>query len=254
MTANHVVKRDNDLRVGLANGEVVQGQLVGRDPAADIALLKIESSDLSTLTAAAEKEIRVGTLAAALARPGNFVQAALGMVSAVGSSPGSPESGGGGNPFVRTDVLMYPGFSGGPLVAADGKLVGMNSSALMHGASVTLPVHILESIANQLLQHGRVRRAYLGVSTQVVKLQEKIGQELGQRSGLLVVSVEPESPADQAGITIGDTIVKLGSRAIRRHKDLMAELAQAEVDEKIPVAIVRGGELQTVNVKIGEQA
>ena len=124
----------------------------------------------------------------------------------------------------------------------------------MQGVSITLPTTTLRRIVNALQEHGRVRRGYLGVSTQIVRLQEDMRQELGQKSGLLIVAVEPSSPADEAGLTIGDTIVKLGSTTIRRHDDLLAELMGAELDTKMPVTIVRGGELQTLNVKIGEQS
>lgn len=253
LTANHVLRRDNKIRIGLADGSQASAQLVGRDPSTDLALLKVDSTNLNTLDEAAEEDVRVGNLVMALGRPGASIQATLGIVSAVGTGWRSRQ-GGQAARIIQTDVLMYPGFSGGPLVTAGGALVGLNSSALMHGVSVTLPTTTLKRVVDTLLQHGRVRRGYLGVSTQIVRLQNDIRQELGQKSGLLIVAVEPGSPAEQSGLTIGDTIVNLGSTTIRRHDDLLAELIHAQFDEKVPVTIVRGGEIQTLNVKIGEQS
>lgn len=253
LTANHVLRRDNKIRIGLADGSQASAQLVGRDPSTDLALLKVDSTNLNTLDEAAEEDVRVGNLVMALGRPGASIQATLGIVSAVGTGWRS-RHGGQADRTIQTDVLMYPGFSGGPLVTAGGALVGLNSSALMHGVSVTLPTTTLKRVVDTLLQHGRVRRGYLGVSTQIVRLQNDIRQELGQKSGLLIVAVEPGSPAEQSGLTIGDTIVNLGSTTIRRHDDLLAELIHAQFDEKVPVTIVRGGEIQTLNVKIGEQS
>lgn len=253
VTANHVVRRDTKIDVGLADGSQIAAQLVGRDPSTDLALLKLEANGLTTLDEAVEENVQVGNLVLALGRPGGSVQATLGIVSALGSA-WRTRRGGQADRYIQTDVLMYPGFSGGPLVTAGGSLIGLNSSALMQGVSITLPTTTLRRIVNALQEHGRVRRGYLGVSTQIVRLQEDMRQELGQKSGLLIVAVEPSSPADEAGLTIGDTIVKLGSTTIRRHDDLLAELMGAELDTKMPVTIVRGGELQTLNVKIGEQS
>jgi S1-C subfamily serine protease len=252
ITANHVIRKENEISIGLAEGTKAQGQLIGRDPSTDLALLKIEATGLPKLNPVTEDDIKVGNLVLALGRPGKSVQATMGIVSALGSA-WRTRAGGQMEQYVQTDVLMYPGFSGGPLLTASGQLVGLNSSALIHGVSITLPASTLNRVVKMLQQHGRMRRGYLGVSTQIVRLQEDVREELGQKSGLLIVAVEPQSPADQAGLTIGDTIVTLGSTPVRRHDDLLAVLMEAEIEEKLPVTIVRGGEIQTLNIKIGEQ-
>jgi len=252
ITANHVIRKDNQIEVGFADGSQFQGQIVGRDPSTDLALVKVEASGLKKFDQIASEEIEVGNLVLALGRPGKSIQATMGIVSALGSA-WRTRYGGQADRYIQTDVLMYPGFSGGPLVTVDGGLVGLNSSALMQGVSITLPTLTLTRVVSALQQHGRVRRGYLGVSTQIVRLQEDVREELGQRSGLLIVAVEPDSPADEAGLTIGDTIVQLGTTTVRRHDDLIAELLEADFDSKVPVTIVRGGEVQTLNVKIGQQ-
>ena len=252
ITANHVIRKDNQIEVGFADGSQFQGQIVGRDPSTDLALVKVEASGLKKFDQIASEEIEVGNLVLALGRPGKSIQATMGIVSALGSA-WRTRYGGQADRYIQTDVLMYPGFSGGPLVTVDGGLVGLNSSALMQGVSITLPTPTLTRVVSALQQHGRVRRGYLGVNTQIVRLQEDVREELGQRSGLLIVAVEPDSPADEAGLTIGDTIVQLGTTTVRRHDDLIAELLEADFDSKVPVTIVRGGEVQTLNVKIGQQ-
>ncbi|UCG24094.1 MAG: trypsin-like peptidase domain-containing protein [Chloroflexota bacterium] len=251
VTANHVVKRDDKIAIGLADGERIKAKVAGRDPSTDLAVLKAEASDL----AAAERasgDLHVGHLVLALGRPGRTVQATLGIVSALGNSWRTP-MGGQIDRYLQTDVVMYPGFSGGPLVGAGGQVIGLNTSALARGVSLTVPLATVERVANTLLAHGRVQRGYLGVSTQPARLPAAIKEEVGQETGLLVVNVEPGSPADEGGLVLGDTIVGLSGSAVRQHDDLLALLTGDVVDQKTPVQIVRGGELRTVNVTVGQR-
>lgn len=252
VTANHVVRQDNEIRVGLADGTAVSATLVGRDPTTDLAVLKADATALTPIPHAAAKEISVGHFALALGRPGKSVQATFGIISALGTSW---RTGMGGliDQYVQTDVLMYPGFSGGPLVNAQGQLVGLNSSALMQGVSLTIPTATLQRVVDSLLSHGRVKRGYLGVSTQRVHLPEAVQKERGQKAGLLIVSVEPNSPAEEGGLTLGDTILQLADQPVTKHDDLLAQLSSDRVGEKTPVQILRGGQVQTVTVTIGER-
>lgn len=252
VTASHVVRHEQDIAIGLPNGDAVVAQLIGRDQTTDLALLKAETSDLTALRRAGEEEIKVGHLALALGRPGRTVQATLGIVSALGGG-WRTRMGGQVDRYLQTDVVMYPGFSGGPLVSVDGKLMGLNSSSLLPGVSMALPATTLARIVGGLRDHGRMRRGYLGVSTQRVHLPRNLHEELNQRSGLLVVSVEPDSPADAGGLTLGDTIIALGEATVQTHDDLLAELTGDKVDQKVPVKIVRGGAVQTLNVRISER-
>ena len=252
ITANHVLKRDEGIKVGLPDGKTVPAQLVGRDHSTDTALISIDAQELALLSRSIDDSEAVGNLVFALGRPGKSIQATLGIVSALGDS-WRTRRGGQIDRYMQTDVLMYPGFSGGPLVGANGKLLGMNSSALVPGISVTIPASTLERVAQTLLTHGRIRRGYLGISTQRVQLPRNIQKELKQKMGLLVVSVEPDSPAEQGGIVLGDTIVGLEGKSIRSHDELLAQLVGDVVDKKVPVAMIRGGELLTINVKIGDR-
>jgi S1-C subfamily serine protease len=253
VTANHVLKQDTGVGVGLPDGSRVKGELVGRDPSTDLALIKVAAAGLAPAPrSSTDSDLQVGHLVLALGRPGRTVQATLGIVSALGDSW---RTGAGGqiDRYLQTDVVMYPGFSGGPLVSAQGQIIGLNTSALLRGVSLALPVATLERVAGTLLAHGHMRRGYLGVSTQPVRLPEAAQEELGQETGLLIVSVEVDSPAAQGGLVMGDAIVGLDGEIVRHHDDLLGLLSGERVGNKVPVRIVRGGEMRTVNVTIGEK-
>lgn len=251
ITASHVVARDEGIRVGLADGNSLDAALVGRDPSTDLAVLRVDAT-LAPLAEANKQDVAVGNLVLALARPGRSVQAAWGIISALGDNW---RTGGGGiiDRYVQTDLVMYPGFSGGPLVGADGSLLGLNTSALARGVSVAAPTMTLARVADTLLAHGRIRRGYLGVSTQRVHLPETLRGTVGQKRGLLVVSVEPDSPAEKGGLTLGDTIVAVAGIAVQNHDDLLAALSGDKIGTAVPLTILRGGQAQTVDVVVGER-
>lgn len=252
VTAHHVVQRDEGIRVGLSDGRTVDATLVGRDPTTDLALLRADAADLTPLAHAGGEGPQVGNLALALGRPGQTVQATLGIVSALGGN-WRTRHGGLIDRYLQTDVVMYPGFSGGPLVDGAGHLLGLNSSALLQGISLTLPVSTLERIARTLLEDGRVRRGFLGVNTQQVRLPEGVQEEAAQKTGLLLVAVEKGSPADQSGLVLGDTIVGLDDQPVRNHDDLLSLLTGDRVGTAVPIRLLRGGRLQTQEVTIGER-
>jgi len=252
VTAHHVVERDENIRVGLPNGETVEATLVGRDPATDIAVLKLKtsSSGLNTFERVSFESLRVGNLVLALGRPAKDVLSTLGIVSAIGQD-GSSRAG-HLDYFVQTDVEMFPGFSGGPLVDASGNLVGMNTSA-MRDTSLTIPVPTLVRVVEALVKHGKLKQGYLGVGAQPVRLPTALKESLGQETALLIASVEADSPADKGGLLLGDTLVSFGGRAVRGMDDLAASLAANGVGATVPAKIVRGGQVQEVSITIGER-
>jgi len=252
VTAYHVVERDENIGVGLPNAETVSATLVGRDPTTDLAVLRAQATDLTPPTWAEPEDLRVGHLVLGLGRPGRTVQATLGIVSALGESWRTP-AGGRIEPYLQTDLVMYPGFSGGPLVDVAGRVLGLNTSALLRGISLSVPTPTLRQVVDTLLTHGRVRRGYLGVGAQPVRLPADLVDELGQETGLLLVSVEPEGPAGSAGLTLGDTIVALDGQPVRHMDELLALLGSDRVGASAPVRIVRGGQAQELTVTIGER-
>jgi S1-C subfamily serine protease len=252
LTAHHVVTRDEDLSVGLPNGETVSAQLAGRDSGTDLAILRVEAAGLRAPQWAASASLKAGQLVLALGRPGRTVQATLGVISALGESWRTP-SGGEIERYVQTDVVMYPGFSGGPLVGASGEFLGLNTSALLRDASVAVPAGTLRSVVDALLTLGHVRRGYLGVSAQPVRLPDALAQQVGQETGLLLVAVEDDSPAGHGGLMMGDTIVGLDGQPVRHMDDLQALLSGDRVGRSVPVRILQGGKVQDVAVVIGER-
>lgn len=248
VTAHHVVEREDKIRIGLPDGRTAGAALAGRDPSTDVAVLRAEADGLAVPAWADPAEVRVGHLALAVGRPGDQLQATLGVVSALSHNPHEEKY------FAQTDVVMYPGFSGGPLVAVTGQLIGLNTSALMRGASLTVQSATLRAVVGSLLAHGRMRRGYLGVGVQPVKLPAAAADQLGQTSGALVLSVEPDSPAERGGLFVGDTIVAIDGQRVTDGETLLAALTSGRIGQTVPVTIVRGGQTQTLAVTVGERA
>lgn len=253
VTSHHVVERDDNIIIGLPDGKTVNAALVGRDPSTDLAVLRAQASGLDAPAWTPLNEVKVGHLALALGRPGHTVMATLGIVSALSENEWRTPMGGRIERYLQTDVLMYPGFSGGPLLGADGKLIGMNTSALMQGVSLAIPAATIKRIADTLLSHGKIRQGYLGVGAQPIRLTESIREKAGQETGLLLVSVESGGPADKAGLLIGDILIGGDDSTLRSMDDLLAFLVGDRVGQAAAIKIVRGGEVQTVSVTIGER-
>jgi S1-C subfamily serine protease len=253
ITAHHVVEQHDALHVGLPQGQRVKATLVGRDPTTDLALLRVQATSLTPPRWAEPEgqEGRVGHLVLALGCPGPTVQATLGIVSALGGRWRTP-AGGQMDRYVQTDVVMYPGFSGGPLVNVSGEVMGMNTSALLRHISLTVPATTLHRVVALLLAHGRVRRGVLGLKTQPVRLPEALVQQLGQATGLLLIAVEASSPADQAGLLLGDTLVTFDGAAIRQPDDLLAQLTPERIGQSVSIRIIRSGQVQDLQVVVGE--
>src|SRR3972149_2009447 len=162
VTANHVVQREENITVGLPDGSEVGATLAGRDPATDVAVLRLQSAGLAATPRASTEGLRVGHLVLALGRPGRTVRATLGIVSALGESWRTAE-GSQIDHYLQTDAPFHPGFSGGPLVDAGGRVLGLNTAALVRGFSLTIPTVTLQRVVEMLLAHGRGRRGALGV-------------------------------------------------------------------------------------------
>ena len=252
VTSNHGVEREDNITIGLPNGESTSATLVGRDPSTDVAVLRVGGAGLSLVNWTETADVKVGHLALALGRPGRRVQATLGVVSAIGEA-WRTSAGGHIDAYLQTDVVMYPGFSGGALGEAGGGILGMNSSALARGVSVTLPTATIRRVIEALMTHGRVRRGFLGIKAQPVRLPQNIAAEVGQETGLLLASVEADSPADQSGLLLGDTLLSFDNQPVRHMDDLLAVLSGERAGQSVQARILRGGQLQTVSVAIGEQ-
>lgn len=257
VTADHVVEREDDIAVTLPDGHQARATLAGRDPNTDLAVLRLPAADLGSDAApiTLNEGLRVGHLALAIGRPTEGgPRVSFGVVSAVEG----PRRAGGGTQIegiIFADVTLYPGFSGGPLVDLDGKMVGLNSSRLTR-QSAALPLTTVRRVVGALLTHGRMRRGYLGVGTQQIPLPSAMAQKAGsaQESALLVVTVEGDSPAEKAGMFIGDLIVAINGQTVTGVDGLRSALAAAAPGQTLTLKALRGGEPTDITVTIGERA
>jgi S1-C subfamily serine protease len=250
LTADHVLERDEDITVTLADGKSVNATIGGRDPGSDLAVLRAQTG---LPPAPRGGEAKVGHLVVAVGRPGDSgLTAAMGVISAVG---GPWQSGRGGtvDGYIRADVTMYPGFSGGPLVDASGNVLGINTSGISRAGGVTIPVAAAEKVVQPLLAHGRLKRGFLGLTSQVVPLPKPIAEAAGQETGLLVARVAGGTPAEAGGVLIGDIVIGLGGQAVRDTDELQRLLGPDRVGQATPLRIIRGGELREISVTVGER-
>jgi S1-C subfamily serine protease len=249
LTANHVVEQEEDIQV-VADDKSTKATLVGRDPATDLALLKVEGLAAPAMPRGKVDELRPGQIVLAIGRPGSL-KATFGTISAVSSSwrgwRGSEIE-----HLIQTNAPLYPGFSGGPLVDVDGRAIGMNSWVFGRGDGRAIAMDVAERVIASLKADGRIRRPYLGIGTQEVALPEPVKAKAKQDSGLLIVAVEPQSPADKAGLMQGDTLVALNGTTTSSLEDLYAGLRKAKVGATQTVRVVRAGELKDLQVTVGE--
>jgi len=256
VTAHHTVQREDGITVSLDDGTAVGATLVGRDPSTDLAVLRLEPGAGTVAQHPADgEEIRVGQLVLALGRPGAAVTAAMGVVSATGGE-WRTWHGGRIDRFVRLDLAIYDGFSGGPLVDAQGRVLGINSSGLARAAAMTIPARTVERVATQLLETGHVRRGFMGVGVQPVRLPAGTvrAHALGRDVGLMVISVEEGAPAHAAGVSLGDIIVAFDGTAVSDPSELLGALSGERVGKPVSLRILRGGAPQDVTVTVGERS
>jgi S1-C subfamily serine protease len=250
LTASHVLEQEEEIRVILPDGRSLPAELAGRDPVRDLALLRLAEGPLPT-PVVAEAQPRVGQLVLALGRPtSEGIQASLGVVNIVG---GSYQMWRGENlqGVMRADAERFPGFSGGALVDAEGRLLGINTHGRHFGSSLTIPAADAWATAEKLERNGNVQQAYLGIRSQPVSLPK--GPELGraQDTGLLVIGVETDSPAERAGIMVGDILVALAGSPAADHLQLLETLRSELVGQQVDLQLVRAGELKTLQVTVG---
>jgi S1-C subfamily serine protease len=254
VTADHVVERDENIRV-VFDGTTYDAELAGRDPTTDLAVLKIKGSNLIAAQVADSKSLKQGNLVFAVGRPwGEEAIVSSGIVSALGKFG---RNSGWGNQFkeglIHSDVTLYPGFSGGPLADASGRIVGMNSSVLGRDMALAIPSETVARIVEQLLTKGRIERGYLGIGVQKIPLQQSLAQKLGlmQETGLMVLQVEAGTNAEKAGFLPGDILVGLNGSTIARIRELNRWLASETGGREVNAKVIRGGEIKEFPITVG---
>jgi len=250
LTADHVIEHDDAIQVS-AGGAVVKAAVAGRDPGTDLALLKTDGLTASPLARAASADVRIGSLVLAVGRTSEL-QVTLGIVSGLSGAFRSWR-GGETERLIQTTAELLPGFSGGPLLDGDGRVIGINSWNFGRGITRAIPIETAAAVAENLQTHGRIRRAYLGLGAQPVRLGEALRNQLGQDSGLLVVTVEAGGPAAKAGLMQGDTLVRVDGDPVRQLDELFGKLRAFDIGSTHRFGVVRGGELKDVSVALGER-
>jgi S1-C subfamily serine protease len=252
VTADHVVHREEGIRVRLADGQEIPAAMVGRDPTTDIAVLRVSGTAVKALPWGEPSALKVGNLVLALGRPGRTLRATMGIVSVLGDEWQTP-AGGRIDRYLEADVNLYPGFSGGPLIDVSGNLLGINTAGLRRGGSLTVVTPTIRRVVEGLATHGRIRHGYLGIATQPVRLAPALAERAQQQRGLLVMDVEPGSPAEQGGLLLGDTLLQIAGQAVRYPEELFGLLGGERIGTLVSVRVLRAGAPQDLSVTVGER-
>jgi serine protease DegQ len=255
VTANHTLHRDDDITVTTGDGSRIPATIAGRDPTTDLAVLKLNAGALPTADVADSAALGVGSMVLAVGRPGSALTATFGIVSALGGE-WRTWRGGTIDRWIRLDLRIADGFSGGALVTPAGTIAGLNTSGLSRGSPIAIPVTTVERVVSQLLTTGHVPRAYLGLGLQAgVRLPAPLTAKLGRDNDLapIIVSIESGSPADRGGLLVGDILADADKTAVHDASDLMDILTADRIGKPLNVRVVRGGEPRELTVTVGER-
>lgn len=254
LTASHVLEREEDLSIVTHDGRTLEARFLGRDSSTDLAVLEAPELGDGAIAEPAAGGVRVGQVSLAVARPSREgIRASFGVISAAGG-PLRTRRGARLESYVQTDATPYPGFSGGPLIDAEGTVLGIMTLGLARGVALAVPADVAWRVAGALSERGAVKRGYLGILSQPVRLPAAQRVGLGeQEGGLLVVGVEDGSPAGEGGMILGDILVSLDATPVTDTDELQALLTDDRVGSEAVAGVIRGGELQTLRVTIGER-
>lgn len=254
VTNNHVIDGAKSIKVNLNDNRVFEAELVGTDPASDIALLKVDANDLSPMNFGNSDEVRLGEWVLAVGNPFNLTSTVTaGIISAKGRNINIINDRTAIESFIQTDAAVNPGNSGGALVNTHGELIGINTAISTHtgsfeGYSFAVPSNIVRKVVDDLRTYGTVQRAFLGVNIANVSAELAKEQDLGTTSGVYVVEVPDNGAAAEAGIERGDVIVKIDGEKISKMAELTEQIGRKRPGDKIKVTVYRGKKLKDFNV------
>jgi S1-C subfamily serine protease len=251
VAAEHTVRVEEEIRVTWPDGRGAPASLVARDAGTDLAILRIGEADWPVAEVGDSAELKVGNLVLAV---GYGPRASWGVVSAVGGA-WRTWRGGEVDRFVRVDLVLYPGFSGGPLVDASGKVAGLVTSGLSRQLELAVPASTVTRVVDEVLTTGRISRSYVGLGLQPVALPEALRRLVPESDGraLIVVSIEAEGPAARAGMMLGDVLVALEGAPLRDPGDVQAVLAGRRAGTAVTASLVRAGGPLQVSITLGER-
>lgn len=257
LTNSHVVRGSERIEVRLSDGRALDARIVGDDPHSDLAVVRVtEDGSLPCAEFGDSSMLRVGQLVIAIGNPLGFqATVTAGVVSALGRSLHT-QTGRLIENVIQTDAALNPGNSGGPLVDFQGRVIGINTAVIMgsQGICFAIPANTARWVTSQLIREGRVRRAYLGVSGQAFALDRRLAlaHRIDAATGVRVVEVQPDTAAAQAGLQIGDLIVKIAEVAVASPDDLQRVLGRHPIGEPLTIHVLRGAELQTLTARPAE--
>ncbi|HUL74813.1 MAG TPA: PDZ domain-containing protein [Vicinamibacterales bacterium] len=253
VTTARALGREEGLHVRSGDGRTLDAEFGGWDPATGLVVLRANGLGAPAIRAA-ETPARVGHLALAVARSwSNSVTASAGLVSVIGG-PLPTGRGGRIDQVIRTSAPMHEGFAGGAFVDVHGALLGICTAASIRGLGVVIPASIAWKTAAMLVEHGSPRRGYLGLAGQRVHLRDRKLAAHVDRGALLVVGVSSPSPADDAGLLVGDVLLEFDGTPVESPDGLLELLGSDRIGREVPVRLVRGGVEQTLTVKVGERS
>ena len=249
VTCSHIVRKLDELEVSLSNGKSFPAKVIGNDPYSDIALLKIQANgkndsiSLTPIEIGDSENLKAGQFVLALANPyGEYPSITEGIITSERSSLGGSQWGAITDNIVITDTRLNPGYSGGPLVDVEGKMIGLNA-AYVSSRGIAIRAGKVRNITDQLANDGAIKIAYLGIVTDEISLPSEVGTQLepSQEEGLILLSVEKDTAAKKAGLLMGDIIVRLDDQPITNIHDLRRQLLKQDVIGKsVKLAIIRG--------------
>ncbi len=255
LTNNHVVQQANAVEVGLTDASILPAQVVGADPATDLAVLRVGGSSLPAAELGDSDTLHVGQLAIAIGNPLGFQSTvSTGVISALGRALRS-QSGRLIENVIQTDVPLNPGNSGGPLVDSGGRVIGINTAMIFmaQGISFAIPVNTAKWVVGELVAHGQVQRVFLGIAGQTRPLHRRVQRyfELKTSTAVQVVAVEENGPAQRAGLQVGDLIVELNGQSIATVDDIHRSLSRQLVGSRLNLTILRGNERRELQIISG---
>jgi len=256
VTAEHALRRDEEIHVTLPDGRVVPAQLVGRDASTDLAVLKCDEATTPVAEVSDVSTIKPGSLVLVVGRTrASGPVAALGTVSLVATERRT-WIGAALSPYVRLDVGIQPTAVGGAVIDAYGGAIGIATPRFARFGAIAIPASTVNRVVDALLKGGHIPQGYLGVGLHPIRLPEALRQSLqrNEKTAAMVVEVEPDGPAGKAGIIIGDMLISFDAHAISRVEDVHAQLAAEAIGKSIAVKFVRGGVAQDTSIVVGERA